>query len=72
MIESFRDDNTNGYTPAERDALNQEWAEVCEDLGLEEGTEQYNEAEGHFADTVSRRTPQTARPRDQRESMWTS
>lgn len=70
MALSFREDNTIGYSPEERDSLNEEWSEICGELGLVEFTEEYSEREGEFGDTVARRTPQTARSRDQRESWW--
>ena len=72
MINSFREENTEGYTQIERMALNEEWTDICEELGLEEYTELYDEREGEFGDTVARRTPQTARSRSDRESVWKS
>lgn len=69
-IQSFRDDNTEGYTQADLDLLNEEWTEICEELHLEEHTDKYTEVEKHFADAVSRRTTQTARDRDWRESLF--
>ncbi|MCP3681279.1 MAG: hypothetical protein GY861_01190 [bacterium] len=54
-MKSFRDDNTEGYLPQERDELNTEWEKIVTDLKLEEHTEEYHIQEGIFAERVSRR-----------------
>jgi hypothetical protein len=50
----FRDDNTNGYSSEQLDALNEEWAAIVNEMGLEEFTEEYNVQASRFADEVSR------------------
>lgn len=51
----FRDDNTDGYTTEELDALNAEWEMQAEAEGLKEGSDEYNEAAQQFSDSVARR-----------------
>ena len=47
--------NTEGYTQEQLDALNAEWEARAADLGLEQGTEEYDFQEKNFSDEVSRR-----------------
>jgi len=47
--------NTEGYTQEQLDALNAEWEARAADLGLEQGTEEYDFQEKKFSDEVSRR-----------------
>jgi len=49
----FRDDNTEGYTVAELDALNERWEEKIEELGLEDNTDEYNREASAFADKIA-------------------
>ena len=51
----FRPDNTDGYTPAELDALNAEWEEYVLLLDLDEGTSEYEQHAKQFCDEVARR-----------------
>lgn len=51
----FREDNTEGYTDEQMDALNTEWKALAEAEELEEGTYDYNQAAKQFCDEVSRR-----------------
>ena len=51
----FRDDNTEGYTQAELDALNKEWENKVAELELEENTSDYDEQAKWFCDEVSKR-----------------
>jgi len=51
----FREDNTEGYTTEEMNELNSEWEARAESEGLEEGTDEYNEAAKQFCDEVARR-----------------
>lgn len=53
--ESFRMDNTEGYTQEQLDAFNREWRERAEAEDLEPGTDEYKEMEKAFADEVARR-----------------
>ena len=49
----FTQENTEGYTDSELDALNEELAERLGDL--EPGSDDYQQAEKSFSDEVSRR-----------------
>ena len=51
----FRDDNTQGYTAEQLNALNAEWDQIVESEGLEEYTAEYEIRAGQFADEISRR-----------------
>jgi hypothetical protein len=51
----FRDDNTEGYTPDELDALNAEWEQRVEDLELDKDSEEYDTQAKAFSDEVSSR-----------------
>jgi len=53
--ESFRMDNTEGYTQGQLDAFNAEWRERAEANGWEPGSDEYKEMEKAFADEVARR-----------------
>lgn len=55
----YRDDNTEGYTQAELDALNAELNARL--VGIEPGSDEWHETVQRHADEVARRTPQTAR-----------
>ena len=54
-MKSFNENNTEGYSQTELDALNTEWAEIVASQNLEEYTEEYDFAEKAFSDVVSRR-----------------
>jgi hypothetical protein len=51
----FTDQNTEGYTQEELDALNTEWAERATKMGLEEGADEYDFQAKTFADETARR-----------------
>jgi len=51
----FTTENTSGYTKQQLDALNAEWTEIVESEGLEEYTEEYDEAASRFSDEVAKR-----------------
>jgi hypothetical protein len=51
----FRDDNTDGYSPEELDALNAEWKEKVNFHQLMEDTEEYDIEAKRFSDEVARR-----------------
>ena len=51
----FRDDNTEGYSPEELNALNAEWEQRAEEQNLEEYTDEYNEHVKWFCDEVASR-----------------
>ena len=51
----FRDDNTEGYTSEELDALNAEWEARVRKNDLEIYTDEYNLAADWFVEEVSRR-----------------
>lgn len=55
MTKLFRMDNTEGYDQNELDKLNAEWEARALELGLEEGTRDYEIHAKHFADEVARR-----------------
>lgn len=55
MTDLFRDDNTEGYNAAEMDALNAEWSARAAEAGLEEGTDEYEQAAKAFCDEVASR-----------------
>lgn len=54
-MKPFRTDNTYGYTQPEMDELNDEWQARAEEMGLEEGTYEYDEEAQRFNDEVARR-----------------
>ena len=54
-MKSFNNENTEGYSQTELDALNSDWAEIVASQNLEEHTEEYDFAEKAFSDVVSRR-----------------
>ena len=47
--------NTEGYSQEGIDALNEEWAQLAEEMGLEEFTGEYDEELQNFSDEVARR-----------------
>ena len=47
--------NTDGYTQNQLDELNAEWKARAAELGLEQGTEEYDFQEKCFSDEVARR-----------------
>ncbi|HMW85392.1 MAG TPA: hypothetical protein PLY42_11655 [Nitrospira sp.] len=51
----FRNDNTEGYTTEQLDALNAEWEARAAERSLEECTEDYEQAAKAFCDEVSGR-----------------
>ena len=51
----FRNDNTEGYSTEQLDALNTEWEARAAERSLEEGTEDYEQAAKAFCDEVSGR-----------------
>lgn len=51
----FTADNTTGYTQAELDALNAEFAARLAAAGVEPGSDEAHEMEKAFADEVARR-----------------
>ena len=53
MSNLFRDDNTSGYTPEQRDALNAEWSELSGDI--EPNSDEYNVSAKRFSDEVASR-----------------
>lgn len=55
MQRHFNEYNTEGYTAEQLDALNQEWAERCERLGLTPDALDYDEEFKRFSDEVSHR-----------------
>ena len=54
-MESFRDDNTTGYSQTELDELNREWNEIVKISNLEEFTDEYYDRQQQFDDEVARR-----------------
>ena len=54
----YRDDNTEGYTQAQLDALNAELDGRLD--GIEPGSDEWHETVSQHADEVARRTPQVA------------
>lgn len=54
----YRDDNTEGYTQAQLDALNAELTGRLD--GIEPGSDEWHETVGRHADEVARLTPPTA------------
>ena len=54
----YRDDNTEGYTQAQLDALNSELDGRLD--GIEPGSDEWHETVSRHADEVARRTPQVA------------
>lgn len=51
----FRDDNTEGYAADQLEELNREWALRIKILGLEEGTDEYEQNAKAFCDEVAGR-----------------
>ena len=51
----FRNDNTEGYTAEQMDALNAEWEARAAERGLEYGTDEYEQAAKGFCDEVAGR-----------------
>ena len=51
----FRNDNTEGYTIYELNALNAEWQERVDAQQLEENTDEYDNQASWFCDEVARR-----------------
>jgi len=54
-MEMFRNDNTDGYTQAQLDSLNSEWAALAIELGIDHEDDEYKQAASNFCDEVSRR-----------------
>jgi len=54
-MDTFRTDNTEGYSAIELDALNAEWRGYIKKHNLEPYTEEYSFQEKAFCDEVSRR-----------------
>ena len=55
IMELFRNNNTDGYTQDQLDALNAEWEKRANELELIEGTADYTQASKSFCDEVARR-----------------
>lgn len=55
MNRRFNELNTEGFSREGLDALNEEWALLAEEMGLEEDTGEYHEAFQQFSDEVARR-----------------
>ena len=55
FMKLFRQNNTEGYSDAELDAMNEEWEERARKAGLEEDTDEWEEAAKRFSDEVSGR-----------------
>jgi len=53
--ELFREDNTEGYTQEQMDALNAEWDKRAEEKGLEPGSSEYEREAKWFCDEVAHR-----------------
>jgi len=53
MMELFRQDNTDGYSDQELDALNAEWE--TRSTGLDPNSDEYQQTAKAFADEVGRR-----------------
>lgn len=51
----FNEDNTEGYTQEERDALNAEWEAIVDEHKLVEGSDTYDIAAKNFCNTVAQR-----------------
>ena len=58
--------NTEGYSQDGLDALNEEWADLAEEMGLEEFTGEYDEAYQQFCDEVGQRLESPEQRRAQR------
>ena len=54
-MESWRQDNTEGYSQTEIDDLNREWESIVESEKLEPFTDEYYDREKQFADDVAKR-----------------
>ena len=54
-MKQFNKYNTEGFTERELEILNEEWEQLAEDKGLEEGTEKYELEIKRFADKVAGR-----------------
>ena len=51
----FTMDNTDGYTQAELDNINEEWNRLVESKGLIEGSDEYHQEAARFSDEVAAR-----------------
>ena len=51
---TFTRENTTGYTDAQLDEINDRWAAVAETLGLECGSDEYDETYDRFGEAVCR------------------
>ena len=51
----FRDDNTTGYTNAQRVSLNNEWIGIVSRDNIHPGTEEYVQRSKEFSDLVAKR-----------------
>lgn len=49
----FRNDNTDGYTQTQLDALNNEWDKYVQKNALKKGSDEYYQAEHQFTDKVA-------------------
>ena len=54
-MDSFRSDNTEGYTQEVLASLNNEWNKKVEELNLSPETEEFEEQEKWFCDQVANR-----------------
>jgi hypothetical protein len=54
-MNELNNQNTEGYTQQELDALNAEWEKIVNELGLESGTDDYYREAQAFADKVAQR-----------------
>ena len=55
-MNQFEQENTDGYTDAELDALNTEWDAIVSDEQLEPGTDEYEAQVKQFSDEVAGRS----------------
>lgn len=51
----FNDLNTEGFSQDGLNTLNEEWGILAEEMGLEEGTGEYDECFQRFSDEVASR-----------------
>lgn len=51
---AFTQENTSGYTDAQLTDINDKWTDVVERLSLEDGTDEYSDAEKRFDEAVNR------------------
>ena len=58
-MELFTTDNTTGYTDEELAALNAEWQEYCDQHGIDEDSNNYEQEAKWFADVALRPAPST-------------